>query len=55
LSVLAVSSKGDVASIKECEAAFGEGWLEEWLARRGLALSDYVEVKQQDSERLVEV
>jgi type IV secretion system protein VirB4 len=42
LAFLAVSDKDTLAEVRRCEAVYGEGWVDEWLSRRGLSLRDYV-------------
>lgn len=42
LAFLAVSDKKAVAEVQRLERAFGQGWVEEWLSRRGLSLADYL-------------
>jgi type IV secretion system protein VirB4 len=42
LAFVGVSEKEAVAEVKKCEARFGAGWVDEWLRRRGLSLSEYV-------------
>jgi type IV secretion system protein TrbE len=39
LAFVGVSDKDTVAQVKRCQQQFGEGWVEEWLRRRGLKLS----------------
>jgi type IV secretion system protein VirB4 len=53
LALLGVSDKDSVAAVQRCEASHGEGWVDEWLARRGLKLSDFVSSETQAEERLV--
>lgn len=43
LAFVGASDKDSVATIKSLEAKFGNGWVDEWLAGRGLKLSDYLE------------
>jgi type IV secretion system protein TrbE len=45
---LCVSSKEDVAQVRKLEAQHGEGWVDEWLAARGLSLSDYLPSEETD-------
>jgi type IV secretion/conjugal transfer VirB4 family ATPase len=35
------TDKKSIAKIKELEAAYGDGWIHEWLAAKGLNLNDY--------------
>jgi type IV secretory pathway VirB4 component len=42
LSFVGASDKESVAEIKQLEAKFGDKWVDEWLARRGLRLNDFV-------------
>lgn len=35
------TDKKSIAKIKELEAAYGDGWMHEWLAAKGLNLNDY--------------
>lgn len=44
LAFVGASDKESVAAIKRLEAKFGHEWVDEWLAGRGLKLSDYLEV-----------
>lgn len=41
LAFVGASDKESVATIKTLEAKFGDGWVHEWLAGRGLNLNDY--------------
>ena len=41
LSFVGASDKESVATIKTLEAKFGDNWVHEWLAGRGLNLNDY--------------
>lgn len=43
LAFVGASDKESVATIKHLEARFGDGWVKEWLAGRGLNLNDYLE------------
>lgn len=43
LAFVGASDKESVAAIKRLEAKFGHEWVDEWLAGRGLKLSDYLE------------
>ncbi|EDV1310808.1 VirB4 family type IV secretion/conjugal transfer ATPase [Salmonella enterica subsp. enterica] len=43
LSFVGVSDKVSVAAIKQLEAKFGDQWVHEWLAGRGLKLDNYLE------------
>lgn len=43
LALVGASDKESVATIKNLEARFGDGWVKEWLAGRGLNLNDYLE------------
>jgi type IV secretion system protein TrbE len=42
LAFVGVSDKDSVAAIKILETKFGDKWIDEWLANRGLKLSDYM-------------
>lgn len=42
LAFVGVSDKDSVAEIKKLETKFGDKWIDEWLANRGLKLSDYM-------------
>jgi len=53
LAFLAVSDKDTVAEVKSCAALYGEGWIEQWLARKGLLSSRYLEVKKSNKESVV--
>ena len=41
LAFVGASDKESVAAIKRLEAKFGNAWVAEWLASRGLRLNDY--------------
>lgn len=41
LAFVGSSDKESVAAIKRLEAKYGDGWVAEWLAARGLRLNDY--------------
>lgn len=41
LSFVGASDQESVATIKTLEAKFGDNWVHEWLASRGLSLNDY--------------
>ena len=43
LAFVGASDKESVATIKHMEARFGDEWVHEWLAGRGLKLNDYLE------------
>ena len=43
LAFVGASDKESVAAIKNLEAKFGDAWVHEWLAGRGLNLNDYLE------------
>jgi type IV secretion/conjugal transfer VirB4 family ATPase len=43
LSFVGASDKESVAAIKSLETKFGDQWVHEWLADRGLKLNDYLE------------
>ncbi|QEW08749.1 VirB4 family type IV secretion/conjugal transfer ATPase [Nitrincola iocasae] len=43
LSFVGASDKESVAAIKQLEAKYGEQWVHEWLAGRGLKLDNYLE------------
>lgn len=43
LSFVGASDKDSISAIKSLEAKFGEGWIHEWLASRGLNLNTYGE------------
>lgn len=43
LAFVGATSKEHVAAIQRLEAKFGDGWVDEWLAGRGLNLNDYLE------------
>jgi type IV secretion system protein VirB4 len=40
LAFVGVSDKDTVAEVKKCEERFGDQWVNEWLARRGLKLDE---------------
>ena len=51
LAFVGVSDKESVAEVKKCQERFGEQWVDEWLRRRGLSLSQYVgETRAQEGE-----
>jgi type IV secretion system protein TrbE len=51
LAFVGVSDKDTVLEVRKCEARFGTGWVDEWLRRRGLTLSQYVgEAGEQEAE-----
>lgn len=43
LAIVGASDKESVTTIKNLEAKFGNQWVHEWLAGRGLNLNDYLE------------
>lgn len=43
LAFTGASDKEAIASIKQLEAKLGHGWIDTWLAQRGLRLNDYLE------------
>lgn len=43
LAFVGASDKDSVAAIKNLEAKFGDAWVDEWLASRGLNINDYLE------------
>lgn len=43
LALVGVSDKESVATLKRLEAEAGPAWVQQWLARRGLHLNDYLE------------
>ncbi len=43
LAFVGASDKDSIAAIKQLEAQFGERWVHEWLASRGLKLNNYRE------------
>ena len=43
LAFVGASDKESVATIKRLEAKFGDEWVNEWLAGRGLNLNNYLE------------
>jgi type IV secretion system protein VirB4 len=52
LAFLGVSDKDSVAEVQRCEAEYGDGWVDEWLVRKGLApMGNGIEVKK-SQERL---
>ncbi len=42
LSLVGVSDKETVAEVKKVVAKYGDQWIHEWLSRKGLKLSDYL-------------
>jgi type IV secretion/conjugal transfer VirB4 family ATPase len=56
LAFVGVSDKESVAQVKRCQERFGDQWVDEWLRRRGLSLSQYVgEQEINEVEEVVEV
>ena len=41
LAFVGSTDKESIATIKALHQKYGEGWVHEWLALRGLTLSDY--------------
>lgn len=41
LAFVGASDKDSVAAIKSLEKKYGDGWVDEWLANRGLRINDY--------------
>ena len=48
LAFLGVSDKDSVAAVRKCCEEFGTAWVSEWLGRRGLNLSEYVEAERRE-------
>jgi type IV secretion system protein VirB4 len=42
LAFVGVSDKESVSQVKRCQEQFGDAWIDEWLSRRGLTLSEYL-------------
>ena len=43
LSFVAASDKDSISEIKRLEREFGNGWINEWLKKKGLTLENYIE------------
>ena len=43
LSFVAASDKDSISEIKRLEREFGNGWINEWLKKKGLTLGNYIE------------
>ena len=43
--------KETVSQVKMCQQQFGDEWVDEWLSRRGLTISQYVGEEEQLEER----
>jgi type IV secretory pathway VirB4 component len=42
LAFVGVSDKESVSQVKKCQQQFGDDWINEWLRRRGLTMSEYI-------------
>lgn len=42
LAFVGVSDKESVSQVKKCQQRFGDDWIDEWLRRRGLVMSEYI-------------
>jgi type IV secretion system protein VirB4 len=52
LALLGVSDKDSVLEVKKCEQRFGDGWVGEWLRRRGVRPDQYELVERQEEKEL---
>jgi type IV secretion system protein VirB4 len=50
LSLVGVSDKESVSQVKKCQQQFGDDWLDEWLSRRGLTISEFIGEQQEPAE-----
>ena len=50
LAFVGVSDKESVAQVKKCQEQYGDGWVDEWLRRRGLSLDQYDKASEQEAE-----
>ena len=51
LAFVGVSDKESVSQVKKCQQQFGDDWVDEWLKRRGLTLSEYIGEREPAEER----
>jgi len=51
LAFVGVSDKESVSQVKKCQQQFGDDWVDEWLKRRGLAMSEYIGEREPAEER----
>jgi type IV secretion system protein TrbE len=47
LAFVGISDKDSVAEVRKCESRYGDGWVDEWLRRRGLSLDRYLSENNQ--------
>jgi type IV secretion system protein VirB4 len=52
LALLGVSDKDSVLEVKKCEQRFGDGWVEEWLRRRGVRPDQYELVEREEEKEV---
>ena len=45
MAFVGASDKESIATIKQLEAKYGDGWMAEWLAMRNIDLSNYLELE----------
>jgi type IV secretion system protein TrbE len=51
LAFVGVSDKESVSQVKKCQEQFGDDWIDEWLRRRGLTMSEYIGEREPTEER----
>ena len=51
LAFVGVSDKDSVAEVRKCESRYGDGWVDEWLQRRGLSLDQYLPQEEEAAQR----
>jgi type IV secretion system protein VirB4 len=51
LAFVGVSDKESVSQAKKCQQQFGDDWIDEWLRRRGLTMSEYIGEQEPTEER----
>jgi type IV secretion system protein VirB4 len=51
LAFVGVSDKESVSGVKKCQQQFGDDWIDEWLRRRGLTMSEYIGEQEPIEER----
>jgi type IV secretion/conjugal transfer VirB4 family ATPase len=50
LAFVGISDKESVSQVKKCQQQFGDDWLDEWLSRRGLTISEFIGEQQKPAE-----
>jgi hypothetical protein len=40
-----------VSQVKKCQQQFGDDWIDEWLSRRGLTMSEYIGEQEPAEEK----